>query len=147
MVFICSSVHYSPSVYWCAHGVRRAQLKTTVLLDWECRRFEVYLSNNYSMIILISLNTIHHHYFVMLICRYDMVETTSIDHDNIMWYIIISVYYVLTITLLTHHALSAQPHVIISSPWIWKGVYATLQSGRYTLPYPRGRFVHHSSQQ
>ena len=26
---------------------------------------------------------------------------------------------------------------IISSPWIWKGVSATLQSGRYTLSYPR----------
>ena len=26
-----------------------------------------------------------------------------------------------------------------SSPWIWKGVSATLQSGRYTLSYPRGR--------
>ena len=25
-----------------------------------------------------------------------------------------------------------------SFPWIWKGVSATLQSGRYTLSYPRG---------
>ena len=30
---------------------------------------------------------------------------------------------------------------VISSPWIGKGVSATLQSGRYTLSYPRGRFV------
>ena len=29
----------------------------------------------------------------------------------------------------------------ISSPWILKGVSATLQSGRYNLSYPRGRFV------
>ena len=28
---------------------------------------------------------------------------------------------------------------IISSPWIWKGVSATLPSGRYTLSYPRWR--------
>ena len=27
---------------------------------------------------------------------------------------------------------------IMSSPWIWKGVYATLQSGRYTLSYIQG---------
>ena len=27
----------------------------------------------------------------------------------------------------------------MSFPWIWKGVSATLQSGRYTLSYPRGR--------
>ena len=26
-----------------------------------------------------------------------------------------------------------------SSPWIWKGVSATLQSDRYTISYPRGR--------
>ena len=25
-----------------------------------------------------------------------------------------------------------------SFPWIWKGVSATLQSGRYTFSYPRG---------
>ena len=31
--------------------------------------------------------------------------------------------------------------VIISSPWIWKGVSTTWQSGRYTLSYPRGRYV------
>ena len=30
----------------------------------------------------------------------------------------------------------------ISLPWIWKGVSATWQSGRYALSYPRGRFVH-----
>ena len=30
---------------------------------------------------------------------------------------------------------------IISFPWIWKGVCATLQSGRYTLSYPRGRYI------
>ena len=29
----------------------------------------------------------------------------------------------------------------VSSPWIWKGVSATLKSGRYTLSYPRGRYV------
>ena len=29
----------------------------------------------------------------------------------------------------------------ILSAWIWKGVSATLQAGRYTLSYPRGRFV------
>ena len=29
----------------------------------------------------------------------------------------------------------------ISSPWIWKGVSATLSSGRYTLSYPRWRYV------
>ena len=29
----------------------------------------------------------------------------------------------------------------ISSLWIWKGVSATLQSGRYTLSYPSRRFV------
>ena len=29
----------------------------------------------------------------------------------------------------------------ISSLWIWKGVSATLQSGRYTLSYPMGRYV------
>ena len=31
----------------------------------------------------------------------------------------------------------------ISSPWIWEGVglSATLQSGRYTLSYPRARFL------
>ena len=28
---------------------------------------------------------------------------------------------------------------VTSSPWIWKGVSATLQSGRYTLLYPRGQ--------
>ena len=28
-----------------------------------------------------------------------------------------------------------------SSPWIWKGVSATSQSGRYTLSYPSGRHV------
>ena len=28
------------------------------------------------------------------------------------------------------------------SPWIWKGVSATLWSGRYTLSYPRGRIVY-----
>ena len=27
----------------------------------------------------------------------------------------------------------------MSSPWIWKGVSATLYNGRYTLSYPRGR--------
>ena len=31
---------------------------------------------------------------------------------------------------------------IISSPWVWKGVSATSQSGRYTLSCPRGRFVY-----
>ena len=30
---------------------------------------------------------------------------------------------------------------IISSLWIWKGVSATLWSGRYTLSYPRGRYM------
>ena len=29
----------------------------------------------------------------------------------------------------------------ISSPWIWKGVSATLWSGRYTLSYPRRRII------
>ena len=29
----------------------------------------------------------------------------------------------------------------ISSPWLWKGVYATSQSGRYTLSYPMGRYI------
>ena len=29
----------------------------------------------------------------------------------------------------------------LSCPWIWKGVSATLQSGRYTLSYPRRRCV------
>ena len=29
----------------------------------------------------------------------------------------------------------------ISSPWIWKGVSATLQSGRYTLSYPTRRYI------
>ena len=29
-----------------------------------------------------------------------------------------------------------------SSPWIWKGVSATSQSGRYTLSYPRGRHMY-----
>ena len=28
-----------------------------------------------------------------------------------------------------------------SSPWIWKGVSATSQSGRYTLSYPRWRIM------
>ena len=28
-----------------------------------------------------------------------------------------------------------------SSSWIWKGVSATLQSGRYTPSYPRGRII------
>ena len=28
----------------------------------------------------------------------------------------------------------------ISSLWIWKGVSATLKSGRYTRSYPRGRY-------
>ena len=32
----------------------------------------------------------------------------------------------------------------MSSPWIWKGVSATLQSGRYTLSYPRGWCVFHA---
>ena len=27
-----------------------------------------------------------------------------------------------------------------SSPWIWKGLSTTLESGRYTLSYPRGRY-------
>ena len=30
-------------------------------------------------------------------------------------------------------------YIDTSSPWIWKGVSATLQSGRYTLLYPMGR--------
>ena len=30
---------------------------------------------------------------------------------------------------------------INSSPWIWKGVSATSQSGRYTLSYPRGQYT------
>ena len=34
------------------------------------------------------------------------------------------------------------PANTISSLWIWKGVSATLQSGRYTLSYPRGRYVY-----
>ena len=29
----------------------------------------------------------------------------------------------------------------ISSPWIWNSVSATLQSGRYTLSYPKGRII------
>ena len=29
----------------------------------------------------------------------------------------------------------------ITSPWIWKGVSATFQSGRYTLSCPRGRYL------
>ena len=33
-------------------------------------------------------------------------------------------------------------HLYMPSPWIWKGVSATLQSGRYTLSYPRGRRIH-----
>ena len=28
----------------------------------------------------------------------------------------------------------------ISSPWVWKGVSATLSSGRYILSYPSGRY-------
>ena len=32
-------------------------------------------------------------------------------------------------------------NVYISTPWIRKGVSATLPSGRYTLSYPRGRYV------
>ena len=34
-----------------------------------------------------------------------------------------------------------QMQVNKSSPWIWKGVSATLQSGRYTLSYPRRQNV------
>ena len=34
----------------------------------------------------------------------------------------------------------------ISSPWIWKGVSTTLQSGRYTLLYPRVRIMSINSQ-
>ena len=30
---------------------------------------------------------------------------------------------------------------LTSSPWIWKGVSATSQSGRYTLAYPKGRYT------
>ena len=32
-------------------------------------------------------------------------------------------------------------HACVSSPWIWKGVSATLPSGRYTLSYPMGRYI------
>ena len=31
--------------------------------------------------------------------------------------------------------------ICVSPPWTWQGVSATLQSGRYTLLYQRGRYV------
>ena len=37
-----------------------------------------------------------------------------------------------------HYSRPHRPN--ISSPWIWKGVSGALQSGRYTLSYPRGRY-------
>ena len=34
-----------------------------------------------------------------------------------------------------------QPQYAYIAPWIWKSVSATSQSGRYTLFYPRGRYI------
>ena len=45
----------------------------------------------------------------------------------------------LTLLIPPHGELSA------SALWIWKGVSATLQSGGYTLSYPRGRPVNYNS--
>ena len=33
-------------------------------------------------------------------------------------------------------------HRLHIAPWILKDVSATLQSGRYTISYPRGRYVY-----
>ena len=47
------------------------------------------------------------------------------------------------LAILALRLLTMEQHVVlhISSPWIWKGASATLQSGRYTLSYLRGRYM------
>ena len=41
--------------------------------------------------------------------------------------------------IVTTHSTFSCLTALSASPWIWKGVSATLQSGRYTLSYSRGR--------